>query len=105
MDLTPFTFLLCALAVYRLSLLISKEDGPAWIFRKLRRAVPAHSSAKKGITCQLCVSVWMAIPVASFQLGHDSLPHWLQITGDWMILMLALSAAAIIVHMHTTTEI
>lgn len=103
--ITPFEFVLYALAVYRLSLLISTEDGPAWIFRKLRRAVPAKSSTKQGISCQLCVSVWMAILVTGFiltKLMWPSAPVWFIIAGDGLILMLALSAGAIIAHMHTT---
>jgi len=37
------------LAAFRLSLLISKEDGPAYLFRKIRN-LPASPSAKEVCT-------------------------------------------------------
>jgi hypothetical protein len=101
----PLQLLIFGLAVFRLSLLLSKEDGPAWIFRKLRRSVPAKSSAKEGIQCLWCVSVWMAIPVSIYmtcRLLHVELPETLILLGDWFILMLALSAVAIIVNQQWT---
>lgn len=101
-SLEPFQFLLYALAVFRLSLLLSKEDGPAWVFRKLRRAIPKESSAKEGIQCQWCVSVWMAIPVSLFAVFQANLPHWIASTGNWFVLMLALSAVAIAINQTFT---
>lgn len=98
----PFEFLIYCLAVFRLSLLVSKEDGPAWIFRKLRRSVPARSSAKEGIHCIFCVSVWMAIPVSIFAFFHANWAPWLQTAGDWFCLMLALSTVAIVINQAFT---
>ena len=105
MPMTALQFILLALAVYRLALMVSKEDGPTWIFRKIRRSVPAKSSAKEGIQCTLCVSAWASIPISLFAYFHESLPLWARITGDCFILMLALSGAAIVVHMHTTKDL
>lgn len=108
MQVPIFEFILGALAVYRLSLLVSKEDGPAWVFRKLRRSVPAKSSMKQGISCQLCMSMYAAILVSGYFLAKSlwlSAPDWFTIGGDCVIILLALSAASIIVHMHTTKGI
>lgn len=102
---TPFEFIVCALAVFRLTLLVSKEDGPAWIFYKLRRSVPAKSSAKEGIHCPWCVAIWMAIPVSAYitvKLAGVDLPEKLVVFGDWFLLMLALSAGGIIVNQQWT---
>lgn len=105
MDIQPFHFLIAVLAVFRLSLLLSKEDGPAWMFRKLRRSVPASSSAKKGISCIYCTSVWFAIPVSLYitaKMVCPVVPDWLILCGDTFLLMLALSAGAIIVNQQWT---
>ena len=103
--MTTLRLILAALAVYRLSLLISKEDGPAWIFRKLRQLPPPKSSARDGLSCQLCTSVWFAAPVGAWLFWFESLPAWAQRTGDFVLLWLALSAVAICIHMTFTKGI
>lgn len=100
--LTPFGLVVYGLACFRLSLLLSKETGPAWIFSRIRRSVPAKSSAKEGIKCIWCVAIWHSIPMASFAWFQDSLPDWLTSFGDWFILMLALSSIAIIINQQWT---
>ncbi len=97
--------ILAALAVYRLSLMVSREDGPAWIFRKLRRLPPPRSSARDGLSCQLCVSIYMSAAVSAFVFFYDRCPEWAQRTGDFVLLWLALSAAAICIHMTFTKGI
>lgn len=103
--MSTLRLILAALTVYRLSLLVSTEDGPAWIFAKLRRLPPPKSSARKGLSCQLCVSVYMAVPVAAWLFFFDRLPPWLQQCGDFFMLWMALSATAICVHMTFTKGI
>jgi hypothetical protein len=105
MPITPFEFIVCALAVFRLSLLLSKEDGPMWVFRKLRRSVPAKSSAKEGISCPWCVSIWFANLVVLYLCAKTfwlSEAKWFIIAGDSFLLMLALSAGAIIINQQWT---
>lgn len=102
MNITALELLIYGLAVFRLSLLISKESGPAWIFRKLRRSIPAKSSAKEGIQCQWCVSVWMAIPLTLFVFFKSYLPEGVELCGRFFIFMLALSAIAIIINQQWT---
>lgn len=92
-----FYLLLGGLATYRLSLLISKEDGPAYIFRKLRKLPPPKSSAKDGLSCEWCMSIWMGGVVALYL-------YWAQfIAGkEWPLYWLAMSAIAIICNQQWT---
>lgn len=101
-EMSVFDFVIAALAVFRLSLLLSKEHGPMWVFSRLRRAVPKESSAKEGISCQWCVSLWFAIPVSAYVFTREAHPEWLRTGGDWFLLMLALSAGAIAVNQAFT---
>lgn len=58
----PFLFMLFALATFRLSRLISDEEGPWGVFNRLRDATPEQSGMRRGIECIMCVSVWVAAP-------------------------------------------
>lgn len=81
-----------SLATFRLALLISSEDGPAWIFRKLRNVPPRKSSAHEGIRCIWCVSMWMSILVTTFFYldkrieGQDWALYWLSFSAGGIIL-------------------
>jgi hypothetical protein len=85
------------LATFRISLLVSKEDGPAFIFRKIRRMPPKKSSAHEGLSCPWCVSVWASAIVTTF--------YWWTsiITGvEWPLHWLAISALGIIINQQWT---
>ena len=56
------TFILASLAVYRLSRMITDEEGPFAIFAKLRGAFPPTNWVGRGLECIMCVSVWVASP-------------------------------------------
>lgn len=67
--------LIAALAVYRLSVMVAYEDGPADVFARLRGRVSAATWdgnpetwgmhwAARGLACPLCVSFWLAWLVA-----------------------------------------
>jgi hypothetical protein len=62
-----FALTIGGLVTFRLALLISKESGPAFIFRKLRGLPPAKSSAKEGLSCEWCMSIWFAALVALYE--------------------------------------
>jgi len=87
------------LAAFRLSLLITKEDGPAYIFRRLRKRPAENSSAKEGLACEWCISIWTGALVAGYLWvigifpGAESPLYWL-----------ALSAIAIICNQQWTRE-
>lgn len=95
--MSPFEFILAALVVHRLSLLISKEDGPAFIFRKIRKLPPQKSSAKEGLSCQWCMSVWMSAAVTTWLWYLGRIPGI-----DWPIYWLALSSAGICINQAFT---
>jgi small-conductance mechanosensitive channel len=107
----PTSWIIYMLACFRLSLLISKEDGPYWIFKKIRakfgKEAKQHKAVQKsklrqGINCIFCVSVWMAAPIMVYLATYDLQPIWLTQIGDAFLFMLALSAASIIINQHNT---
>jgi hypothetical protein len=92
-----FYLLVGGLATFRLSLLITKEDGPGYIFRKLRKAPPENTSTKDGLSCQWCMSIWMSALVTTY--------YWLLkiIPGiEWPLYWLAMSAIGIICNQQWT---
>lgn len=95
--MTPLLFILAVLATYRLSLLFSKESGPARIFQKLRRVPPPRSSAREGLSCQWCMSIYSSAVVTAF-LCVKGVVHPL----DSPLVWLAVSAGAIVVNQAFT---
>lgn len=61
-----FHLLLGSLVTYRLALLVAKESGPMFVFRKLRRLPEPKSSLKEGLQCVWCQSIWFAAPVTGY---------------------------------------
>lgn len=59
-----FYLIIGILVTFRLSLMISSETGPAFIFKKLRKIPDKDSSMKEGISCLWCMSVWIGLPVS-----------------------------------------
>lgn len=85
-----FIFLIASLATYRLALLLSEEDGPMWMFRKLRNMPPKKSSAHEGIRCIWCVSVWMSMVTTTFLWWRGYIPG-----VEWPLYWMAIAGAAI----------
>lgn len=81
----PLTFALAALAVYRLSRMITDEEGPFSVFTKLRGRFKPEDWIGRGLECIMCVSVWVALPFA------------LYIGGDWLLTWPALSAVTVVI--------
>jgi hypothetical protein len=54
---------LAALAIYRAARMVTEEDGPMFVFKRLR---DAHTNDKRafdvGLRCFYCVSFWAALP-------------------------------------------
>lgn len=63
---TPMTFIIAALATYRLAKLISEEEGPFSVFLRLRGALDPDQQTwvGRGLNCIVCVSFWVALPIA-----------------------------------------
>ena len=85
--------ILSVLAVYRISYLIAKEDGPFDLFAKIRYKGGSikhpHDWISRGLNCILCISFWLSLipviwlfwgDVVSITLG------WLGIAGGVLVL-------------------
>jgi hypothetical protein len=83
----PLTFALSALFVYRLSRMLTDEEGPFKVFTKLRGLAKPDTWVGRGMECIMCVSVWVALPVAL----------WIDLAGEWALTWLALSAITVII--------
>jgi hypothetical protein len=94
-----FYLLLGGLAAYRLSLMISKEDGPAYIFRRLRKLPPKASSANEGLSCEWCMSIWTSAVIALYLWLLKIVPG-----NQWPLYWLGISAIAIICNQQWTKE-
>jgi len=79
-------FALSALAVYRVSLLVARENGPWDVFGRLRSAARATTIGRL-VTCVNCLSLWIALPLACF-VGSS----WVERVVAWW----ALSGAAVL---------
>ena len=73
MTVTSLNFILYSLAVWRLSSLFANEDGPFYIFKKLRAICEQLSENNffcklfglyQGLQCEWCNSIWFAFPIA-----------------------------------------
>lgn len=104
-DLSWQELLVGGLACFRLSVLLSSDDGPYRMFTKLRswlKREAKHSAAMKktaidqGIECLRCTSVHMAIPIAAYVLFAGGEPRWFVMAADLFLLAMALSGAAIL---------
>ena len=80
-------FILASLAVYRVSRMITDEEGPFMVFSKVRGWFPPTTWLGRGLECIMCVSVWIALPVAAY----------LDPGRDWWLTWLALSAVTVII--------
>ena|SRR5713226_2567669 len=77
-------FILAVLATWRVTHLLASEDGPADVIVK-SRSLLGQSLAGKLMDCFNCLSLWIAAPMALFVTRRFP---------DWLVLWLALSAAA-----------
>ena len=94
------TFLLLALAVYRLSHMVTSEEGPFEVFAKGRDALGGNQQATwigRGIVCILCVSFWGGI------LGALALWCWHVVAVQFVVYALALSGATLAFKKWTKT--
>lgn len=81
------TFALSSLAVYRLSRMITDEEGPFALFTKLRELAKPDTWLGRGLECIMCVSVWVALPVAL----------WIDWSLRWWLTWLALSGVTVLI--------
>ncbi|MFC1960980.1 hypothetical protein ACFLYO_09745 [Chloroflexota bacterium] len=88
-SLDALMVLLLMLATWRLSSLLVQEEGPHHVFDRLR-ALPYPVGGEMGVlACVWCCSLWTA-PLLILLWGNY--------TGRYVVLTLAVSAGAIVVH-------
>lgn len=77
-------FLIAVLATYRLAYLAAVDDGPEFVFLKLREWALNRYGDKdwrtKGVYCVLCLSFWFALPVVLL----TEPPNKRQLILDWL---------------------
>lgn len=80
--MTPFTFIVASLAVWRLSYMIVKENGPLMIFARLRAYLGQTQKRSGGlfdmVSCVYCTSFWISL-VAALWVAGDVF-HWIGYT-------------------------
>jgi len=78
-----FRFVLAVLAVWRLTHLLAKEDGPWQIFARMRR-----SFLEPLLSCFYCLSIWVAVPFVWFTGGStlEKAVTWLALSGAAILL-------------------
>lgn len=87
-------FVLAALATWRISHLLAREDGP-WEVIAILREKAGDGVAGKLLDCFYCLSLWVAIPFAFF------------VSADWAeraVAWLAISGAAILLERRSPDE-
>jgi hypothetical protein len=86
------SLLLYILVCYRLSTLLTLDEGPLSVFLKIRTELGAYDYDKSGqaktnlgraLTCPHCIGVWIAIPLSLYESGTQwyTLIWWLAIAG------------------------
>jgi hypothetical protein len=88
-----YRFIVVLLATWRVTHLISSEDGPGKVIRKFRKALEPTFLGDL-VACFYCLSFWIAVPFC-LTLGvtfKDSLLLWLALSGGAILLERATSA-------------
>ena len=91
-------FFIASLATYRISLLFTKESGPAWIFRKLRRSPKPKSATAEWLSCIFCFSMTASAFVCAVLWWTGFRLH----AGDWFQTWCAFSAVSILINQKFT---
>ena len=88
--MTWLTATLAAFAVYRVARMVAEEDGPMFVFKRLR---DAHTNDKRsfdvGVRCFYCISVWIALPITVLLVVAGGWDMWL-----WPVWWMGLAGAA-----------
>ncbi|MEJ0106695.1 MAG: DUF1360 domain-containing protein [Bacteroidota bacterium] len=77
-----FQFAIITLVVWRVTHLLSKEDGPFNIIFSLRKAAGAGFFGSL-LDCFYCLSIWIALPFGIYT-GHvwqEKFLYWLALSG------------------------
>ena len=88
--MTPFDFLLACLFCWRLAYLVTKEDAPFALMRRIRERTTLGGL----LTCIKCATFWTAA------LGVFALPHPPEF-GLYLVYVLAVSGGALMLASYT----
>lgn len=79
---TWFSFVIAVLAIWRITHLLAKEDGPAYIIARFRSML-GDGLLGQLMDCFKCMSMWIAAPTALliFQRPTDRILGWLAMSG------------------------
>jgi len=83
----PFSFVVVLLAAWRITHLLSKEDGPFDSVFRLRKMAGAGFFGSL-LDCPYCLSIWITIPFALY-LAHnwkEGILLWLSLSGGVCLL-------------------
>ena len=82
-----FRLVLAVLAVWRITHLLAREDGPWEAFREIR-ARTAGTMVGRLLACFYCLSVWVAVPFALFvgATAVEEFVAWWAISGGAILL-------------------
>ncbi|HEY5369414.1 MAG TPA: DUF1360 domain-containing protein [Hanamia sp.] len=77
-----FYFIVLSLAIWRITHLFSKEDGPFDIIYRLRKAIGADFFGSL-LDCFYCTSVWVALPFGLWEGNswREKLLLWIALSG------------------------
>lgn len=90
------TFIIASLAIYRVARMVTEEDGPMFIFKRVRDArTDDKRSLDVGLRCFYCVSVWIALLVTVLLCLAGGWDVWL-----WPVWWFGLSGAAAKIHQY-----
>jgi hypothetical protein len=83
----PYLFLLSVLAVWRISHLLSQEDGPFDLVIKFRKLF-GQGFFGNLLDCFYCLSMWVSIPFAVWLASDwkEGVVCWLALSGGACIL-------------------
>jgi hypothetical protein len=82
-----FRFVLAVLAVWRITHLLAREDGPWDAMVRLRAALGTGLLGKLA-GCFYCLSLWVALPFAWFLKGDaaETLVGWFALSGGAIVI-------------------
>lgn len=86
--MSPFDFLVSALATWYLAYVISAQSGPLRLFERLRRVGQLHEL----LSCIYCLSVWVAGGVYLVMVHTDV---------QWLVYIPAVAGAALMLRSYT----
>ena len=98
--MTPLSFIIASLAIWRLSYAIVKENGPLMVFARLRARLAASQKRSGGlfdlISCIYCISFWIGL-VGALIVSDN--------VFEWVGYGLAFSAVAVLIERLTNAKV